>query len=129
ACNNKRTAGRKQRSLVQTFGNPAQHSTPGNSSAAGQIPATHRKAKRKSGKPRHGTATLLHLRYQKGDRVFMFSREMLNSFAREGDAINELMEAFHLSSGVDIETACQAAGEMLLRNEEQPAGILVGIEG
>ncbi|ACS81452.1 response regulator [Maridesulfovibrio salexigens] len=66
---------------------------------------------------------------KRGDRVFMFSREMLNSFAREGDAINELMEAFHLSSGVDIETACQAAGEMLLRNGEQPEGILVGIEG
>ena len=66
---------------------------------------------------------------KKGDRIFMFSREMLSSYAREGDAINELLEAFHLSSGVDLETACQAAGEMLQRNGEQPDGILVGIEG
>ncbi|TIH13753.1 response regulator [Marinifilum sp. JC120] len=65
----------------------------------------------------------------KGDRAFIFSREMLASYEREGEAINELMEACHLSSGVDLETACQAAGEMLQRNGEQPDGVLVGIEG
>ncbi|NDV22421.1 response regulator [Desulfovibrio sp. JC022] len=66
---------------------------------------------------------------KKGERIFMFSREILSSYTREGEAINELMEACHLSSGVDLETACQAAGEMLLRNGRQPDGILVGIEG
>ncbi len=65
----------------------------------------------------------------KGDRIYMFSREMVLAYEWEGEAINDLLEACHLSSGIDLETACFAAVELLQNNGEQPGGILVGIEG
>ncbi|CCO22702.1 response regulator [Maridesulfovibrio hydrothermalis] len=66
---------------------------------------------------------------KKGDRLFMFSRGMLASFNSRFEAISELKEACELSAGVDIDTACQAAAEMLQRNNEKLDGILVAIEG
>lgn len=65
---------------------------------------------------------------RKGDRIYMVNREMLSSYSREGEGINELMETCHLSSGVDLETACQTAGKRLQHDEKQPDGILIGIE-
>lgn len=65
----------------------------------------------------------------KGDRIYMFSREIVRAYEWEGEAINDLLEACHLSSGVDLKTACLAAAELLQNNGEQPNGILVGIEG
>ncbi|GEM_PF-1493275 len=67
--------------------------------------------------------------FKKRDRIFMFSNEMLTAFKTYGEAINELKEACELSTGVDIETACQAAGEMLMKDKEILNGILIAIEG
>lgn len=65
---------------------------------------------------------------KKGDRIFMFSNGMLAAYSSDGEAINELKEACALSARVDIETACQAAGEMLQKNGNQLNGILVAVE-
>ncbi|WP_320171985.1 response regulator [Maridesulfovibrio sp.] len=63
-----------------------------------------------------------------GDRIFMFSYGMLAAFDSPGEAINELKAACALSTGVDIETACQAVGEMLQRGEKKLQGVLLAVE-
>ncbi len=65
---------------------------------------------------------------QRNDRVFMISSGMLTAFKSVGEAVIELSEACELSAGVDLETACQAAGEMLQKGQSMTDGILVAIE-
>ncbi|SDK59109.1 Stage II sporulation protein E (SpoIIE) [Maridesulfovibrio ferrireducens] len=65
---------------------------------------------------------------KKNSRLFIYSREMLSAFDSTGKGIKELKEACELSAGVDIETACQAAGEMLLKGKATPEGILIAVE-
>lgn len=63
-------------------------------------------------------------RIKSGERLFMFSQGMTVSL----NNIKELREACELSSGVDLETACHAAGEMLQSGENELDGILIAIE-
>ncbi|WP_432734685.1 response regulator [Maridesulfovibrio sp. FT414] len=65
----------------------------------------------------------------RGDRIFIFSKNMLDAFESVGEAINELKEACELSAGVDVETACHAAGEMLQKGGFPLDGILLAVEG
>lgn len=63
-----------------------------------------------------------------GDRVFMTSRGMLDSFFMEGEGIRELLESCRRHAGENLETACRMSMEDLLRFGEAD-GILVGVEG
>lgn len=65
---------------------------------------------------------------KKNSRLFIYSSQMLSAFKIKGEGIKELKEACELSSRVDIDTACQAAGEMLVKGNEIPDGILIAIE-
>jgi DNA-binding response OmpR family regulator len=65
---------------------------------------------------------------KKNSRLFIYSTQMLSAFKSTGEGVKELKEACELSSRVDIETSCQAAGEMLIKGSDIPDGILIAIE-
>ncbi|SMF36736.1 response regulator [Desulfovibrio gilichinskyi] len=65
---------------------------------------------------------------KKSSRLFIYSTQMLSAFKSAGEGVKELKEACELSSRIDIETACQAAGEMLIKGNNKPDGILIAIE-
>ncbi|WP_291329671.1 response regulator [Desulfovibrio sp. UCD-KL4C] len=65
---------------------------------------------------------------KKNSRLFIYSTQMLSAFKSAGEGVKELKEACELSSRIDLETACQAAGEMLIKDSNIPDGILIAIE-
>jgi sigma-B regulation protein RsbU (phosphoserine phosphatase) len=67
--------------------------------------------------------------FEKGDRVFIVSKEMLSAFSSPGEGVMKLRKACELSAGVDIETACMATGEIIQDNADASTGILVAMEG
>ena len=64
---------------------------------------------------------------QSGDRIFMVSRGMLDSFNMKGEGIRELLESCRGHSGENMETACRKVGHKIL-SKGKADGILVGIE-
>ncbi len=65
---------------------------------------------------------------KKGDRLFIYSREMLASFKSKGEGIKQLQKACELSADKNLEETCQSVGNALREEASLPDGILIAIE-
>ncbi|OEU69222.1 MAG: response regulator receiver protein [Desulfovibrio sp. S3730MH75] len=65
---------------------------------------------------------------KKGSRLFIYSREMLGPFKSSGEGIKQLQKTCEISAEENLEAACQAAGNALLKESSVPDGILIAIE-